>query len=143
MKKCTWCGKEYSDDATACSIDGQPLISTLLVSFAIKPIGVLRLFLIFGSYLGLNYFLLRPGDHWPNHLSEPLAKILLFLTTFALPLTAYYFVLVKTFTKVKKTWKEWSYATLLSLGFTLISALAFLFWMGIMFFQIPFRSVAA
>jgi len=26
MKKCTWCGKEYPDDATACSLDLQPLV---------------------------------------------------------------------------------------------------------------------
>jgi hypothetical protein len=25
MKKCTYCGKEYSDDATACVVDEQPL----------------------------------------------------------------------------------------------------------------------
>jgi hypothetical protein len=25
MKKCTYCGKEYGDDASLCSIDGQPL----------------------------------------------------------------------------------------------------------------------
>ena len=25
MKKCTYCGKEYPDEATSCSIDGQPL----------------------------------------------------------------------------------------------------------------------
>jgi hypothetical protein len=25
MKKCTWCGKEYPDDATACLVDAQPL----------------------------------------------------------------------------------------------------------------------
>jgi hypothetical protein len=25
MKKCSYCGKEYPDEATACSIDGQPL----------------------------------------------------------------------------------------------------------------------
>jgi hypothetical protein len=25
MKKCSYCGKEYPDDATACSIDAQPL----------------------------------------------------------------------------------------------------------------------
>jgi hypothetical protein len=25
MKKCTWCGKEYPDDAEACAIDGQLL----------------------------------------------------------------------------------------------------------------------
>jgi hypothetical protein len=27
MKKCTYCGKEYPDDATACSVDEQPLTS--------------------------------------------------------------------------------------------------------------------
>ena len=26
MKKCTWCGKEYSDDATVCAVDAQPLV---------------------------------------------------------------------------------------------------------------------
>jgi hypothetical protein len=25
MKKCTWCGKEYVDEASACAIDGHPL----------------------------------------------------------------------------------------------------------------------
>jgi hypothetical protein len=25
MKKCTYCGKEYSDEATVCAIDGQPV----------------------------------------------------------------------------------------------------------------------
>jgi hypothetical protein len=25
MKKCSYCGKEYPDDATVCAIDGQPL----------------------------------------------------------------------------------------------------------------------
>src|SRR6266404_2797366 len=25
MKKCTWCGKEYADDAVRCAVDGQPL----------------------------------------------------------------------------------------------------------------------
>lgn len=25
MKKCTWCGKEYADDAQQCAVDGQPL----------------------------------------------------------------------------------------------------------------------
>lgn len=27
MKKCTWCGKEYPDEATTCAIDDQPLAS--------------------------------------------------------------------------------------------------------------------
>lgn len=27
MKKCTWCGKEYPDEATACEVDSQPLTS--------------------------------------------------------------------------------------------------------------------
>ncbi|HLX70707.1 MAG TPA: hypothetical protein VKV04_13855 [Verrucomicrobiae bacterium] len=27
MKKCSYCGKEYSDEATLCSIDEQPLES--------------------------------------------------------------------------------------------------------------------
>ncbi len=27
MKKCTWCGKEYSDDASICAIDQSPLVS--------------------------------------------------------------------------------------------------------------------
>jgi hypothetical protein len=25
MKQCTWCGKDYPDDASVCAIDGQPL----------------------------------------------------------------------------------------------------------------------
>lgn len=25
MKKCTYCGKEYLDEATVCAIDGEPL----------------------------------------------------------------------------------------------------------------------
>jgi hypothetical protein len=27
MKKCSWCGKEYSDDASICAIDQSPLMS--------------------------------------------------------------------------------------------------------------------
>ncbi len=27
MKKCSYCGKEYPDEATVCAIDGQPMIS--------------------------------------------------------------------------------------------------------------------
>jgi hypothetical protein len=30
MKSCTYCGKEHPDEATVCSIDGQPLRSTVL-----------------------------------------------------------------------------------------------------------------
>src|SRR6266566_8428207 len=30
MKKCSYCGKEYSDEAAFCSIDGQPLGSGML-----------------------------------------------------------------------------------------------------------------
>jgi membrane protease YdiL (CAAX protease family) len=26
MKKCSWCGKEYEDDAAVCALDGEPLI---------------------------------------------------------------------------------------------------------------------
>ena len=26
MKKCTWCGKHYQDEATICSIDAEPLV---------------------------------------------------------------------------------------------------------------------
>ncbi len=26
MKTCSWCGKEYPDEVTACQIDGQPLV---------------------------------------------------------------------------------------------------------------------
>lgn len=29
MKKCTWCGKEYADTATACVIDARPLEEVL------------------------------------------------------------------------------------------------------------------
>lgn len=32
MKKCTWCGKEYPDEATACVIDAQPLVPVGLQS---------------------------------------------------------------------------------------------------------------
>ncbi len=27
MKKCTYCGKEYPDETTACAVDGQPLLA--------------------------------------------------------------------------------------------------------------------
>jgi hypothetical protein len=30
MKKCTYCGKEHSDEATTCEIDGQPLEPVIL-----------------------------------------------------------------------------------------------------------------
>jgi hypothetical protein len=29
MKKCTWCGQEYPDDATVCSVDNEPLASSV------------------------------------------------------------------------------------------------------------------
>lgn len=27
MKQCTWCGKDYPDEASVCEIDGQPLVT--------------------------------------------------------------------------------------------------------------------
>ena len=39
MKKCTWCGKEYPDDATVCAMDQQPLQSNIppVISAPIIP----------------------------------------------------------------------------------------------------------
>jgi hypothetical protein len=38
MKKCTYCGKEYANDKTACDIDGQPLLSTEPSGMAPPPV---------------------------------------------------------------------------------------------------------
>jgi hypothetical protein len=37
MKKCTYCGKEYPDEALACAIDGQPLRDTTSMSEPSPP----------------------------------------------------------------------------------------------------------
>lgn len=37
MKQCTYCGKEYSDEASACAIDGQPLRDAIPVPAASSP----------------------------------------------------------------------------------------------------------
>ncbi len=37
MKKCTWCGKEYADDAVRCAVDGQALSGEAELSEGERP----------------------------------------------------------------------------------------------------------
>ena len=37
MKKCTYCGKEYSDEATVCELDANPLVATKSAKAAPTP----------------------------------------------------------------------------------------------------------
>jgi len=37
MKKCTYCGKQYFDDATVCPIDAQPLVRIAILEPSLLP----------------------------------------------------------------------------------------------------------
>jgi len=38
MKRCSYCGKEHSDEASVCAIDGEPLIGVVAVSLTPPPL---------------------------------------------------------------------------------------------------------
>ena len=39
MKKCTYCGKEYPDEATVCAIDHEPLVAKTPPAPEVLPVG--------------------------------------------------------------------------------------------------------
>jgi hypothetical protein len=93
MKTCTYCGREHPDDATVCSIDGQPLRSTLpvystpatvqtesvfgIISFGIAVgVGVLMLVTFLAAGI-LNSGRLQRGRQYPGQELIGLAVIFL------------------------------------------------------------------
>src|SRR5437763_6107483 len=89
MKSCTNCGKEHPDHATVCSIDGQPLRSTLppsqnrtesvfgITSFAVSlGAGVLMLVTFLAAGI-LNSGRLQHGERYPGQEFVGLAVIFL------------------------------------------------------------------
>ena len=39
MKKCTYCGKEYPDEATVCPLDQEPLVAKIPPAPEVPPVG--------------------------------------------------------------------------------------------------------
>jgi len=76
MKHCSYCGKEYGDEAAFCSIDGQPLgVEPPQPRMPPKPLissaklhCLVSLAAVFGAFFGWNLWLASGGwerrEHW-------------------------------------------------------------------------------
>lgn len=95
MKTCTYCGKEYPDEAIACAVDGQPLRSSVATAQTLPPTaekhskfgiasfiasltvgGLLFATIIVGSLLNSDGHLQR-GEQYPGQVIVGLVIIFL------------------------------------------------------------------
>jgi hypothetical protein len=78
MKRCTYCGKEYADTATACSIDGQSLVQVLPLPevqwrYRYPSMSLLRI--IIGVVAGACFFATSFAVVWYLSLPVPFALL--------------------------------------------------------------------
>jgi hypothetical protein len=87
MKKCTYCGKEYPDDAAVCPTDQQPLeilvhrsLGEAVIDPTIRPVQVKRALLLWAIGAALNLVSWITQTNWSDWVMYPTFAIIVALS---------------------------------------------------------------